>query len=181
VALSVVAVASIVRSADVTVPHYAARDTLTPGTILGEGDVVITRVRVDAAGYLDADAADPFGQVVTRVIGAGELIPAGALTEVDNFDARPVAVRTTLPLAESIGRGALVDVWLTVEGEDGPESRLVAGGLVVDQVDRATGALSVGNAETVYVVVPVPQMPEFLDAIAADGDISVVGLAGSGA
>jgi hypothetical protein len=34
-----------------------------------------------------------------------------------------------------------------------------------------------GAVETVYVVVPASQMQDFLDAIATDGDISVVGLA----
>jgi hypothetical protein len=181
IAFSVVAVATVVQSADVTVPHYSARHTLTPGTVITEADVTLTSVRVGSGAYLSADAEPPWGQVVTRVVGEGELIPASSLTSRDGFDARPVAVRTSLPLGEAIERGSIVDVWLTLETEDGPESSQIAAGLVVEQVDRAGGAFAVANAETVYVVVPAHQLADFLDAIASDGDISVVGLAGAGA
>lgn len=180
IAISVVSVASVVRSADVTMPHYAASAVLTPGTVLTEADVVVTNVRVSQGEYLTADADPPWGQVVTRVVGPGELVPARALAEAETFSARPVAVPSSLPLGEDIERGAVVDVWLTESAEDGPESRLVGEALVVDQVDREGGAFSVGGTETVYVVVPVAQMADFLDAIATDGEISVVGLADAG-
>ncbi|PKQ25472.1 MAG: hypothetical protein CVT64_09720 [Actinobacteria bacterium HGW-Actinobacteria-4] len=181
IAFSVVAVATVVQSADITSPYYSARHTLTPGTVLTESDVILTHVRVGTGTYLSADADPPWGQVVTRVVGTGELIPASSLLDQAQFDARPVAVRTSLPLGEAITRGSIVDVWLTLDTEDGPESSPIAQGLVVEQVDRAGGAFSVANSETVYVVVPGDQVAAFLDAIASKGDISVVGLAGAGA
>lgn len=181
IAFSVVAVATVIQGADTTAPYYSARHTLTPGTVITEADVTLVNVRVGTGTYLAADAAAPWGQVVTRVVGPGELIPASSLVPQDEFDSRPVAVRTSLPLGEAIARGSIVDVWLTVETEDGPESTQIAEGLIVEQVDRAGGAFSVANSETVYVVVPGNQLADFLDAIASGGDISVVGLAGAGA
>ena len=72
IALSVVSVGSMVRSADTTVPHYAASEVLTPGTVLTQANVVVTRVRVSQGEYLGADADAPWGQVVTRVVEPGE-------------------------------------------------------------------------------------------------------------
>ncbi len=180
IATSVVAVCSIVQSADSTVPHYVARDTLAPGTVIDESHLLISHVRVDQGTYVEAGDSEPWGLVVTRVVAEGELVPVAALTPADAFDSRPVAVRSSLPIAEGIDKGALVDVWLTQDTEEGPQSRQVASSLTVDQVDRTTGAFSVGGSETVYVVVPRAMMAEFLDAIASDGEISVVGLASAG-
>ena len=103
-------------------------------------------------------------------------MPASAVVERDTYDERPVAVPVSLPVGEGIERGAVVDVWLTEHHDDGPASRLVGQQLVVDQVDRTDGAFAVGGAQTVYVVVPVHQLADFLDAIATEGDVSVVGL-----
>ena len=72
-----------------------------------------------------------------------------------------------------------MDVWLTVEGADGaPTSTLVGESLVVDAVQTSSGAFTSTGSETVYVVVPEAEMEGFLDALATDGELSVVGLAG---
>ncbi|WP_159448410.1 SAF domain-containing protein [Demequina sp. NBRC 110052] len=178
IALSVAAVASIVRGADRTEPFYAARGPLPAGTVLDESDVVVVQVRV-ADGVYAAPAAPPWGRVLSRSVGEGELVPMAALVAPEAFDGRPVAVTTARPLAEGIGRGAIVDVWLTVEGADGaPTSTLVGESLVVDAVQTSSGAFTATGSETVYVVVPEAEMEGFLDALATEGELSVVGLAG---
>jgi hypothetical protein len=180
IALSIVAVASIVRAADSTTEFYAARDTLTPGTVLTKADVVVTDAKVEGEAYLQVVREPAWGQVVTTVIRAGELVPVAALTEQERFDGRPVALRTSLPVGASIDRGSLVDVWLTVVQDDGaPLSTLVVGGVVVDEVERDAGAFAVSGSETVHVVVPTADVPQVLDAIATQGDIAVVGLGGA--
>ncbi|WP_062201102.1 SAF domain-containing protein [Demequina salsinemoris] len=177
IAASVAGVVSLVRANDRTAPVYVAVDDLVPGAVLDEGDLAVAHVRVDGDAYVGA-AEEPWGQVVTRAVGEGELLPAEALAEAEDFTGRPVAVRTTRPIAEAIDRGSLVDVWLTVTDDDGPSSELVAQSLVVDAVDRDDGSFAGTGVETVYVVVPADEMEGFLDAIAVDGDLSVVGLAG---
>lgn len=180
IALSVVAVSTIVASADRTTEFYAAKQTLTPGTVVEKSHLVVVSARVGGTSYLAADAA-PWGQVVTRVVEAGEMLPAAALADAEDFDGRPVAVQSSLPLATGIGPGALVDVYLTVEGADGkPQTSQVGSALVVDQVTRDQSAFGSRTGETVYVVVPSRDITRFLDALATDGEISVVGLAGSG-
>jgi len=75
-----------------------------------------------------------------------------------------------------------VDIYVTVEDDNGRAStRQVGEALVVADVVREDSTFSVGGGETVYVVVPTGDIPDLLDALAADGEVSVVGLAGTGA
>jgi hypothetical protein len=175
IAIAVIGTGAVVARADRTEPYFAARHTLTPGTVVAESDVVVAHVRVGSGTYVSTGDA-PWGQVVTRVIGAGELIPERSLVDAEGYSSRPVAIATAQPLAEAIERGAVVDVWVTSEGPIGPESTLVAQGVVVDQVDRDTGAFVAGSGETVYVLVPAMEVGELLAALAEADEVSVVGI-----
>ncbi|MCJ7827462.1 MAG: SAF domain-containing protein [Demequinaceae bacterium] len=175
IALSIWGTTSLVSRADRTEPFLVAKGTLTPGTVLSESNVLVSNVRI-GDGYVSADDA-PWGSIVTRTISPGELIPASAVSESGAFESRPVAVESSLPLADGIVPGAIVDVWLTREGFMGTESILVASGLVIEQVDRGSGSFSQG-AETAYVLVPAADVGDFLASLAEDGEIVVVGLAG---
>ncbi len=75
----------------------------------------------------------------------------------------------------------MVDVYLTRTDADAPHTELVASGLVVESVDHESGSFSAGAVETVYVVVPEQDVARFLDALASEGDISVVGPVGGAA
>lgn len=180
IAVSVAAVATIVRSADQTTPYYAAKGPIAPGTVLTQADLVVVSARISSDAYVPA-ADKPWGRVVNRTVGAGELLRAAALSEPEDFDGRPVAVQTTLPLAASITRGATVDVYVTQEDHAGqPVTRIIGEGLVVDDVVSEDRSFGIGTGQTVYVVVPTRQIAEFLEALAGGGEISVVGLAGQG-
>lgn len=181
IAIAVVAVTATMRASDRTVPYYAAKQVLTPGSVLAESDVVVTRARVAADVYVPADGDHaPWGDVVTRVVGEGELLPADAVAAAADVEVRAVAVRTSSPLAKDIGAGSVVDVWLTAQTEAGPVSTSVAEALVVSQVEHDDGAFAVA-AETVYLLVPRAAMSDFLGAIATEGDVSIVGRSGGGA
>ncbi len=178
IAISVAATATVVSRADRTEAYLVARGTLTPGTVLSESNVVIAHVRIGDGYVLEEEA--PWGSVITRVVGQGELIPDSALAERGAFDSRPVAVSSALPLAVGIEPGAIVDVWMTREGLGGQESVLIASGLIVDQVDRGSGAFSGSSDEVVYVLVPAEDVGDFLATLADDGEVAIVGLGGNG-
>lgn len=180
IAVAIVGVSVIVQGADRTVPYYIADGTLTPGTVLDQAHLAVEHVRVADGTYLAADAeTEPWGQVVTRVVESGELVPASALSEPDQFDGRPVAVVTTSPVAGDVKAGAYVDVWVTAPDLAGkPVSSLVGEQLVVADVVREEGAFATSRAPTVYVVVPRGQIQSLLEALATDGDVSVVGQGG---
>lgn len=175
IALSVWGTMAVVSKADYTEPYLVARNTLTPGTVLSESNVLVTNVRV-GDGYVSAEDP-PWGSIVTRTVATGELIPTSAVEGGQDFDLRPVAVASSLPLAEGIEPGAVVDVWVVREGLMGSESVMVSSGLVIDQVDRGSGAFSNGT-ETVYVLVPSDEVGDFLSALAEEGEVAVVGMPG---
>lgn len=178
IAVSVAAVSSIVARADVTTAHFAARETITPGTVLDESDFVVVNVKVADDLYVEA-SAQPWGEVTTRVIGQGELIPVAALVSPDEAEGRPVPVQTSLPLAQGIQAGTTVDVYVTyLDDLEGSVTEAVAKGLTVQSVEDPSGGFGAGSQQTVYVIVPEDEVADFLTAIAVDGDISVVGLGG---
>lgn len=182
IAGAIVGVSAIVSAADRTMAHYVAQGTLTPGTVLDPDHLAIAHVRVGGGSYLPADGSEhfePWGQVVTRVVAEGELLPVAALASPADFDGRPVAVVTTSPVAADVSPGSLVDVWVTAADDAGrPTSTVVGEGLVVADIDKSEGAFASGRNETVYVVVPRADLAPFLEALATEGEVSVVGLAG---
>lgn len=180
ITVAIVGVAAIVQGADRTVAYYAADTTLTPGTVLQEGQLSVVHARVADGTYLAAQSeTEPWGQVVTRVVKEGELVPASALDSHEGFDGRPVAVVTTAPVAEDVTAGSNVDIWVTAPTADGePESSLVGEQLVVADVVREEGAFATSRAPTVYVVVPSGDIQPLLEALAVDGEVSVVGRGG---
>ncbi|WP_062524757.1 SAF domain-containing protein [Demequina rhizosphaerae] len=171
IVIAVVGVAAALRAADRTTPVYAAADALAPGTVLDESNLLIAHVRV-GDGYLAAPADAPFGRVLTRAVGHGELVPASAVATREDFDGRPVAVIASAPVADGVEAGAVVDVWVTPE--DGSSTR-VGEALAVAAVERDEGSFGLGG-ETVYVVVRGDEVGALLDALAAAAEVAVVGI-----
>ncbi|WP_062291557.1 SAF domain-containing protein [Demequina phytophila] len=172
IVVAVVGVAAMLRGADRTAPVYAAATDLAPGTVLDESTLVVAHVRVGDQ-YLGAPDQAPFGSVVTRAVGAGELLPASAVAAREDFDGRPVAVVTTAPVAAGVDAGSVVDVWVTPEAG---ASERVGESLPVSAVERDEGSFGLAG-ETVYVVVPADDVGLLLDALSAASEVAVVGAA----
>jgi len=175
-AAAVVGVAFALQSADRTVAHYAAAAALAPGTVLEEEDVRVVHVRVADGDYVSAEAP-PWGMVVTRTIGSGELVPAAALGDPGSWDGRVLGVVVHAPVDPEIGSGSTVDLWLTATDGDG--STVIAEDLVVAEVARDEGAFSVSSGETVYLSVPRADVASVLDAVGSGGAVTVVGRGGA--
>jgi len=173
IALSVAAVVAIVQRADTTQPFYAAAHDLAPGTVLSASDLVVVHVRVAAGEYVSAsDAAE--GRVLDRTVGEGELIPASGLTEATGYSARTIAVTSAMPLAEGVGVGTLVDVWVTAQDDLGAHSTLVGQNLPVAEVREAQSGLGARGGQTVYVAVPLDEVATVLAAVSTSDDVAIV-------
>ena len=173
IGLAVAAVVMIVQRSDTTDPFYAAARDLAPGTVIGEDDLVVVRVRVSSGEYVpQSDAA--VGKVLSRTIGEGELVPASALVNASGYAARSIAVQSSMPLADGVGVGSLVDVWVTVETDAGPQSTVVGTGLAVTEVREAGSALGSAGGQTVYVAVPLADVGKVLDSVSSDGEVALV-------
>jgi hypothetical protein len=129
VVTSIVLGARLFDAADDSVVVWVVTEDVAAGQELTEDLVVARRVRfadrADADRYLSATAALPLPAVITRPIGAGELLPRGALGVVERLVEFPLGVAPELVPA-TVRVGTVVDVWLTVPGTAGvADSRIV--------------------------------------------------------
>lgn len=138
VAVSVVAGARVVGSADDSVAVWAVTETLVAGEEVPADALDVRRVRFADEGaldrYLPADEPLPAGARLLRGVGAGELLPRAALGEeaAAGVLSVPVAVDPTL-VPPAVGPGSVVDVYVDSDGRcDGCERPALSGVTVVD-------------------------------------------------
>jgi hypothetical protein len=169
VALSVVVGVRVVEGRDDTTPVLAAARPLAAGEELAPDDVTVVEVRFTSSGdadrYLPADgsvtSAGAAPVVLTRGVGAGELLPRTATSDGAVADVQ-------VPLAVPLGRvpstvqvGSVVDVWATPSADAGPADAGDAGDGAV-RVLRDVPVLALGRGQglgpdsEIRVVVGVP-------------------------
>jgi hypothetical protein len=170
VAVTGLAGAKLLASADDTTAIWAAERDLPAGTKLGSGDLTTVRVRFtsnqEAGQYVAADA-DLKGLVVVRAVGAGEFVPRqAAVTQADNN-------RTELPLSIATGRlpadiaaGDQVDVWAVPKTADQPAKKLWDTIRVVE-VDAVKGVAGGSARRQVLVGLDPADLPKLPGALAA--------------
>ena len=175
VLVSVVVGARVLSSADRSTLVWAASKELTAGTLLAAGDLEPVRVRLfESTGqYVGADGAPPVGYVVRRGLGAGELLPQGALTEPERgaelrLVTVPVEVGHYPPTLRDDQR---VDLWVTPRldaeptGTGAPAAAPAAGG---------SGPLVLRGAQQVLSQVVVAAGPVEGELAAAGGTVPIV-------
>ena len=170
-----------------TVAVWATTRALAAGEPVPAGGLVRREVRfadqVDADRYLSAAAELPAGTVVSRDVGAGELLPREAVAPQDDRPVVEVPLRVAaeaVPL--SVGPGSVVDVWVTPSldraaavGADDPALPVLRDVRVL-AVSRGGGALGASAARQVVVGLDATQEGELADALAemAGGDVVLV-------
>jgi hypothetical protein len=180
VAVSVAAGARVFASADNLTAVYAAAHELVPGEHISAGDLAVSHVRLRGQSglYIAGAAAPPVGYVVTRYVGAHELVPVGALaTAAATGHSRYVTVPVQAGhLADALVRGDLVDVYLTAKsgaGEAVPEPVLVLAGVPVESRSGGTRTFSASSAFSVVLGVPVDKVAAVIHAVES-GTIDLV-------
>ena len=180
VALSIIAGARVYAAADNTTAVYVAAHDLVPGQHLGADDFAVGHVRLPAqAGlYIAASAAPPVGYVVTRFVGAHELVPVAALGATGTAShSRFVTVAVQSGhLADELARGDLVDVYLTTKaasGEAAPAPMLVIAGVPVESRSGGSRTFSASSAFSVVLSVPVDKVAAVVHAVES-GTIDLV-------
>lgn len=178
--------ARVVAQADRTVPVFAARGTLPVGSALTVDTLTVVRVRLAGAEqrYLSAERPLPSGQVLTRAVGAGELVPAAALAPAVALDRRPLGIPVDGVLPAGLAPGGLVDVWASARDRKAGGSafakpeRLVASAPVY-QVTAPTSGLAVSRTTTVHVLLADADLARVLAALANGSRTAVVPVPGS--
>lgn len=180
VAVSVVAGARVFASADNLTAVYVASHELVPGQHISADDLVVSHVRLRGQSglYIAAAAAPPVGYVVTRYVGAHELVPVAALaTATASGHSRLVTVPVQPGhLADALVRGDLVDIYLTAKagaGQAVPQPVLVLAGVPVESRTGGTRTFSASSAFSVVLSVPVDKVADVIHAVES-GTIDLV-------
>lgn len=179
VLLSVGGVVLLLAAQDRTVSVYAADRQLSTGDQLAEEDLRVVDVRLPGAGeqYLAADAQLPEELQLTRMVGAGELLPAGALAEADPHGRRAVTVTAQHDLARAVQPGRLVEVWAATNSsmtEEEPEAQRLVVAAEVTDVRESQSTFATAEAVTVELLVPDEELSELLTAIGEGATVSVL-------
>jgi hypothetical protein len=133
VAASVVIGALVLGASDDTEPVWAAAQTMGTGHVLTSGDVTVRRVHFadasDAAVYYPAGQPLPAGLRLTRGVGAGELLPRGAVATASGDELRQVPISVAADQVPGVvSAGASVDVYLRPSSHAGCQGSPVCTG-----------------------------------------------------
>jgi hypothetical protein len=179
VAITALAGAKLLSSADDTTTIWAAKHDIPAGRTLTADDLTTARVRFtnsdDAGRYVAADA-ELKGLVVTRAVDAGEFVPRDAAVSESDKD------RTELPLSIATGKlpsdtaaGDDVDIWVVPKDADRPAVPLWTE-IRVLQVDAVTGVAG-GSARRQILVGLAPKdlqrLPAALSAMSTGEPVLV--------
>lgn len=156
VAVSVVAGARVLSSADETVEVWVVAADMGAGDVVTGDDLVAERVRFADADRLDlyfiADEALPADLELSRGVGAGELLPRAAVGPSSESDLLQVPISVAAErVPVSIGAGSVVDV------------------MIVARPTRP-GATPIGPGEAALRGVSVVAAPALSDSFGTSGE-----------
>ena len=180
VAVSVAAGARVFASADNLTSVYVAAHGLVPGEHITAGDLAVEQVRLRGQSglYIAAAVAPPVGYVVTRYVGAHELVPVAALASATASGHSRLVTVSVQPghLSDALVRGDLVDVYLTPKsgaGEAVPPPVLVLAAVPVESRSGGTRTFSASSAFSVVLSVPTASVADVVHAVES-GTIDLV-------
>jgi hypothetical protein len=174
VLVAVVAGSRLVSSSGDRVGVWALRTPLAAGTTLRADDLVVAHVGADDVSAYVSDSSAVAGKLLTRDVGAGELLPASAISRGAPAERRLVTVPVDpLHAPPGLARGERVDVYVSPKdgtslGQGGATvlpTLVLAAALVADP-----GAADPGGAST--------QLGVVLDVAARDADHAVAAARG---
>jgi hypothetical protein len=182
---SVILGARVVAAAGRTEPVFAAAADLPSGHQLTTDDLRAVPVHLGsgAARYLSARTAVPAGAVLTRPVGAGELVPSAAVGRAAALARRPIAIPVPAPVPNGLSPGAGVDLWSSAK-ENGTGTTGYAPPVRIAQSAEvyavSTGGNSLGGvgAGSVQVLLDEGQLRSALDALANGAKIALVPVPG---
>jgi hypothetical protein len=159
VAVSVLAGARVLASADDTVGVWAVAADAGPGARINPDDLVVHRVRfadgADLGGYYRVDDQLPSDLRLVHGVGAGELLPRAAVgSAADSGDLveLPVAVEPD-QVPGSVRSGSIVDVYLVGSGpQRGSDGPVLTEATVVDSPDPESSFGAVDRRQLVLAV-----------------------------
>lgn len=132
VAVSVVAGARLLGSADDTVSVWAVSSDMGPGDEVSENDLIVHRIQFaddsELDRYFSVDDELPADLELSRGVGAGELLPRGAVGSAAETDTLQVPVAVDAEqVPVSVEDGSVVDIYLVPSAAAPPRGEGAAG------------------------------------------------------
>ncbi|AJW78428.1 hypothetical protein [Clavibacter michiganensis] len=176
-------VVALLRSADSSVVVMAAGSALDAGTTVHASDLVPVRIDGAADLYVSPDAAD--GLVVTRFVGAGELVPRSSVSSSDARTTASVVIPTAAGADHLVAPGTVVDIWAAAAKGSGTNAydapRVIVSGATVTQVIRPEGFVADQDHTQVQVTVPREDVAAVLSSTDARDQMTLVPVGDAGA
>lgn len=171
--------------ADHTVTVFTAATALPPGERLDVEDLVSTQVSVPEVAERYLTSADDLDEalVVLRTVGEGEMVPLAALGSAESVQVRTVTVALDAALADTIGAGSRVDLWVAEPASEAvgqtltPPEPLVQA-VEVAQVHEDTSIFAGADQMIAQVLVPTEDLAAVLAAQTGGGQITIVPVPG---
>jgi len=173
IVISIIAALSLAGISQSSTPVWIASHPLAPGSVLSRSDITHAHASLGplAKNYYTGDAKI-IGNVVTRQIGGGELIPLNAIAQVgtvSDFRQLPIGIaRSDLP--GDLTAGDRVDLY-AIPRDPGKLPELVANNIRIQGVDLKSRDL--GGAITVLFLVHEREVMAIVDSLTS-GRIVVV-------
>ncbi len=184
VAVSVVAGARLLASADDTVAVWAVVDDMGAGDLVAGADLQVRRVRFAGSGdlerYFRADDTLPADLQLTRGVGAGELLPRTAVGAAADADQLQISIEVAPGrVPTSVDSGAVVDVFVLDAGGGRPQADPGPALTEVTVVDAPAPDASFGSTaglRQLVLAVPESEVTAFYSLMGSipDPAISVV-------
>lgn len=182
VAVSVVGGVRLVGGADDSVSVWAVSQDVGAGTTLEPDQLVARRVRfvesADVERYLRTEAALPGELYLTRGVGAGELLPLGALGSAAQTGVVQAPIRVAAEgVPPSITIGSRVDVYVSDDTEARRPAVLLLADVVVTDAPGRSDELGATGDRQLVLGVPEDEADALTRLIAASaaGTLTVVG------
>lgn len=178
VAGSVLGVVGVVTAVDDGVEVYAASRLLTVGERVDTDDLELRRVSLgtDSGTYLQGGQLPDGGVIVSRSIGAGELVPLAAVGDVRGASATTIVIALATDLGGTVRAGDLLDLWSAPAleaGRYGAPTVLASRAQLVRTV-ASEGIVSSTEAARVELLVPRREVARILHAVANGDALSAV-------
>ncbi len=179
----------LLAAADDTVGVWATAREMNPGEPVAAGDLVRREIRfvdqADADRYVSAETSLPAGATLSRPLGAGELVPRGAVGTGDEVALTEVPLSVGAEAVPGTVRvGAVVDVWVTpdavadadvdLDSPRAPTSTLLFDDVAVVSAPRSGTSLGPSATRQVIVGVAPAQQDVLPAALAALSGGSVI-------
>ncbi len=178
VTASIGAVIGIVALADEGEEVLAAPRLLVEGERIDRGDLEPRRVvlGLEAHGYVTAADIPESGIVITRTVGAGELVPLSAVGDERGPRSTTVVVTLSTALGATVRPGDRLDLWAAPAEEAGRfgAPAVIASGTQLVRTVTAEGIVSSGEAGRIELLVPRRDVARILFALANGDALSAI-------